>query len=119
MHQLACKIVTTAMPRALWCQSRQATHLTQHPAGPPRRCRQVAAQARAGGGRGADDDVDVTVFRFTLGIAGFDDALIPRVVGVLGAALLLLNHIISDGLASDAQVGLLHTCCSMNCIQGC
>ena len=49
------------------------------------------ARASGGGGRGGGD-VELAVFRFTLGIPGFDDALIPRVVGVLGSLLILLNH---------------------------
>lgn len=51
----------------------------------------------------AVEDVDIQVFRFTLGIPGFDDANIPRVVGFLGAALLALNHSASSAV-SDAQV---------------
>jgi len=35
------------------------------------------------------------VFRFTLGIPGVDDAVIPRVVGLAGAALLWANHAFS------------------------
>lgn len=50
-----------------------------------------------------DDDMELAVFRFTLGIPGFDDALIPRVVGILGGALLLLNHIMSVQPVSGAQ----------------
>lgn len=42
-----------------------------------------------------DENMDVAVFRFTLGIPGFEDRLIPRVVGGIGAALLGINHIIS------------------------
>ena len=42
-----------------------------------------------------DDDIEVAVFRFTLGIPGFDDALIPRVVGIIGASLVLINHVLS------------------------
>jgi hypothetical protein len=57
------------------------------------------AAARGGGG----DDMEVAVFRFTLGIPGFDDALIPRVVGFIGAAALLANHLASPQPVSDAQ----------------
>jgi hypothetical protein len=49
------------------------------------------------------DDPDIAVFRFTLGIPGFDDALIPRVAGALGAALLVINHLLADGDPSAAQ----------------
>lgn len=49
-----------------------------------------------------DDDIELAVFRFTLGIPGFDDALIPRVVGVLGACVLALNHVVS-GEVSQSQ----------------
>lgn len=50
-----------------------------------------------------DGDIEVAVFRFTLGIPGFDDALIPRVVGILGAGLLLANHLVSPQPVSDPQ----------------
>ena len=56
-----------------------------------------SAQARAA------EDVDIQVFRFTLGIPGFDDSNIPRVVGCLGALLLVINHNASTSIA-DAQV---------------
>lgn len=49
-------------------------------------------------------DMDVQVFRFTLGIPGFDDAYIPRVVGVIGGAMLTVNHIMSASPVPDAQV---------------
>ena len=42
--------------------------------------------------------MDVAVFRFTLGIPGFEDRLIPRVVAGVGATLLGLNHILSIGM---------------------
>jgi hypothetical protein len=52
----------------------------------------------------SDEDVELAVFRFTLGIPGFDDSLIPRVVGVLVAGVLLLNHLSSSGTAGQPQV---------------
>lgn len=55
-------------------------------------------------GRFGLDDTDIAVFRFTLGIPGFDDALIPRIVGAVGAAGLLLNHIFGTAHPSMAQV---------------
>ena len=39
------------------------------------------------------------------GIPGFDDALIPRVVGAVGGLLLLVNHLLSESAPTDAQVG--------------
>lgn len=51
-------------------------------------------------------DLDIQVFRFTLGIPGFDDAYISRVVGFLGLALLAVAHGASSSL-SDAQVFIL------------
>ena len=48
---------------------------------------------------------DVTVFRFTLG-NDEADALVPRVVGGLSAAALLLNHLLADAAPSDAQASL-------------
>ena len=43
------------------------------------------------------------MFRFTLGIPGVDDAVIPRVVGLAGAALLWANHSLS--IAPSAAQG--------------
>ena len=62
--------------------------------------RRASLVCRAAGGA---DDPDIAVFRFTLGIPGFDDALIPRVAGALGAALLVINHLLADGDPSAAQ----------------
>jgi hypothetical protein len=45
----------------------------------------------------------VAVFRFTLGIPGFDDSLVPRFVGGAAGALLALNHVLSPQPVSDAQ----------------
>ena len=59
------------------------------------------ASAHAGG-----DDLDFAVFRFTLGIPGFNDDNIPRLVGAFGVALLVANHIFAGASISDAQVGL-------------
>lgn len=53
--------------------------------------------------RASNEDVELAVFRFTLGIPGFDDALIPRVVGVLGACLLLINHVVSGESSGPSQ----------------
>ncbi|KXZ41573.1 hypothetical protein GPECTOR_384g189 [Gonium pectorale] len=55
------------------------------------------------GGLG-DDEIDVAVFRFTLGIPGFDDRLVPRVVGGVIGALLLLNHVLGADPAPEAQL---------------
>ena len=45
------------------------------------------------------------MFRFTLGIPGFNDALLPRLVGMLGAVLLVANHLSDQGSATPAQAG--------------
>jgi len=50
-----------------------------------------------------DDEVELAVFRFTLGIPGFDDALVPRVAGILGIFLILLNHVLSPVPTAGAQ----------------
>lgn len=59
----------------------------------------LAPRAAAGGG----EELDVAVFRFTLGIPGFDDALIPRVVAAVGAVALLANHFLSGTEPTEAQ----------------
>ena len=64
--------------------------------------------------RANEDDEDFAIFRFTLGIPGFDDGDIPRVLGVLAGALLLANHA-SSGNVSSAQsraelIGVLLVC---------
>lgn len=64
------------------------------------------------GGMG-DDDIDVAVFRFTLGIPGFDDRFLPRVVGLVIASALAINNVLGAQPAPDEQVG------SMRCSQAC
>ena len=78
---------------------------------------QISAPAfvRPGGGLGDEDGMDMAVFRFTLGIPGFEDRYIPRVVGGLGASLVLLNHFLAVQAAPPSQVsrlgvGRLHEC---------
>jgi len=46
----------------------------------------------------------MAVFRFTLGIPGFEDRYIPRVVGGLGASLVLINHFLAAQVAPPSQV---------------
>ena len=46
----------------------------------------------------------MAVFRFTLGIPGFDDTLIPRVVGSLGILVLVANHLLGPDIVSATQV---------------
>lgn len=48
-------------------------------------------------------DIEVGVFRFTLGIPGFDDNLIPRFVGIIAGIALIANHLASDVIFSEAQ----------------
>lgn len=57
-------------------------------------------------GAGNDEsatEVDVSVFRFTLGIPGFDDGDLPRLVGILFGSLLLVNHVVSIESMTSAQ----------------
>jgi hypothetical protein len=51
----------------------------------------------------SDADFDLAVFRFTLGIPGFEDRLVPRVVGLVAAALVALNHALG-GEPAPAQL---------------
>ena len=46
----------------------------------------------------------MAVFRFTLGIPGFDDTYIPRVIGALGILVLFANHFFGSNATADAQV---------------
>lgn len=52
---------------------------------------------------GQDSDAEFAVFRFTLGIPGFDDDQIPRVIGLFGAALLVINHLAAGAYTTPAQ----------------
>ena len=67
----------------------------------PRRCVSPRSRTRSLT-RAAGDDDEFAVFRFTLGIPGFDDQDIPRVIGLLGTSLLVVNHL-SGASPSDAQ----------------
>lgn len=44
------------------------------------------------------------MFRFTLGIPGFDDSNIPRVIGAAVAAMVAINHVLGGDPAPPAQV---------------
>lgn len=49
-------------------------------------------------------EIDLSVFRFTLGIPGFDESNLPRVIGIVCGLLLGLNHILSQNSATPAQL---------------
>lgn len=75
-------------------------------------------RTRARATNGADED-EFAIFRFTLGIPGFDDEDIPRAVGVLGAVGLCANHaaasasVIASGALERSEtigVGLCIAC---------
>ncbi|GLC46957.1 hypothetical protein PLESTB_001543200 [Pleodorina starrii] len=70
---------------------------------PARRPTHIHAETNRRGGLG-DEDIDVAVFRFTLGIPGFDDRLIPRVVGAVLGTLLVINHIAGVQPTPEAQL---------------
>ncbi|KAJ9528529.1 hypothetical protein QJQ45_020494 [Haematococcus lacustris] len=59
---------------------------------------------------GDEEGLDVAVFRFTLGIKGFEDRFIPRVVGAVAAALMALNHLLGAQPAAAAQVRVEYLC---------
>ncbi|KAL2614180.1 hypothetical protein R1flu_025872 [Riccia fluitans] len=67
----------------------------------------VRAQRQNDGPTPAADDsdnVDIQVFRFTLGIPGFDDSDLPRMVGILFGGLIILNHALSLSSVTPALV---------------
>lgn len=50
------------------------------------------------------EEPDIAVFRFTLGIPGFDDADIPRILGLLALAILAVNKLLSEAPSDSTQV---------------
>ncbi|KAL5224967.1 hypothetical protein ABZP36_011606 [Zizania latifolia] len=58
----------------------------------PRR-REIAARVRAS--KSDQQQVDLSVLRFTLGIPGLDESYLPRWIGSGFGALVLLNHLLS------------------------
>ncbi|KAJ7567788.1 hypothetical protein O6H91_01G007000 [Diphasiastrum complanatum] len=52
----------------------------------------------------SSQDIDISVLRFTLGIPGFDDSELPRLLGLLLGTLLVLNHFLSPSTISSAQL---------------
>ena len=73
------------------------------PAGGRPSVRAAASSGGGGGGLGDGDELDVAVFRFTLGIPGFDDRLVPRVVGIAAGAALAANRLLGAQPVPDAQ----------------
>eukprot|EP01025_Chloroclados_australasicus_P010890 TRINITY_DN1460_c0_g4_i1.p1 TRINITY_DN1460_c0_g4~~TRINITY_DN1460_c0_g4_i1.p1 ORF type:complete len:324 (+),score=22.43 TRINITY_DN1460_c0_g4_i1:75-974(+) len=59
-------------------------------------------QANAKTGLG-EEDVDVSVFRFTLGIPGFEDRFLSRIIGGIGLVLMTINHLFGAGV-DEAQI---------------
>lgn len=53
------------------------------------------------------DEPDIAIFRFTLGIPGFDDSEIPRVLGWAALLLLAVNHVLNQAPLDDSQVSLV------------
>lgn len=102
MAACACQMLSPAPQRSPWAQ-RHAAQLVAAPTPP----RAAAGQRRRSVGAAAADggDSEVAVFRFTLG-SDAADALVPRVVGGVGAALLLLNHLLGSDQPSEAQASL-------------
>ena len=99
MHAASCARAATPRlasigARRFGCRGARAFTPTARPRRAPARLAIPSA---------AQQDDDFAVFRFTLGIPGFDDEDIPRVVGTVGAALLVANHLASSN-PSEAQV---------------
>lgn len=69
----------------------------------PRGVDTARAERPDGAGR-SPDPVDISVFRFTLGIPGFDDSDLPVVLGIVFGGLLLLNHFFSLNSLTAAQL---------------
>ena len=78
-----------------FCMKNSASHLLSSPRADFENC--------VSGCAAGAEDADIAVFRFTLGIPGFDDAQLPRVVGILGAALLIANNLSDQTEATAAQ----------------
>ncbi len=102
MASRACQSLCCAAQRTAGALH-HAAQLAAAPPPPPLRTAVAAARPRRSVAVAAADnsDAEVAVFRFTLG-SDAADALVPRVVGGVGAALLLLNHLLGDQ-PSDAQ----------------
>ncbi|KAG6549458.1 hypothetical protein Mapa_008993 [Marchantia paleacea] len=64
----------------------------------------VAVRAERQSDGAGDGDLDISVFRFTLGIPGFDDSDLPRVLGISFGGLLVLNHAFSLSSMTAAQL---------------
>ncbi|GAQ87823.1 hypothetical protein KFL_003790110 [Klebsormidium nitens] len=62
------------------------------------------AKEQRGGSSQKEPELDVAVFRFTLGIPGVEDALLPRILGCLVGVLLVGNHLATPAPIADAQL---------------
>ena len=70
------------------------------------------ARTRASG----EDEDEFAVFRFTLGIPGFDDEDVPRVVGALGAAGLFANRVAAGTDGASEALGRSETVGAALCL---
>ena len=87
-----CRAGDTAQPSDL-CSSVWAVAVVPHTP------HQQAVLTAAG-----EDEEQFTVLRLTLGIPGFDEAQLPRVVAALCMTLILVNHTASSGEVTAGQV---------------
>ena len=83
------------------------------------RCRRVVRRGRGARARtraSGEDEDEFAVFRFTLGIPGFDDEDVPRVVGALGAAGLFANRIVAGTDGASEALGRSETVGAALCL---
>ncbi|XP_064965558.1 protein COFACTOR ASSEMBLY OF COMPLEX C SUBUNIT B CCB2, chloroplastic-like isoform X3 [Musa acuminata AAA Group] len=71
----------------------------------PDRCRLFTVAAQDSNPRQQQQqDLDVSVLRFTFGIPGLDESYLPRYIGIAFGFLIILNHVFSASPATPAQL---------------
>ncbi|XP_065040116.1 protein COFACTOR ASSEMBLY OF COMPLEX C SUBUNIT B CCB2, chloroplastic isoform X1 [Musa acuminata AAA Group] len=71
----------------------------------PDRCRLFTVAAQDSNPRQQQQqELDVSVLRFTFGIPGLDESYLPRYIGIAFGFLIILNHVFSASPATPAQL---------------
>lgn len=69
-----------------------------------RRFRTIAVAAQQDPNSQQQQQLDLSVLRFTFGIPGFDESYLPRIIGATFGALVVANHLLSPSSPSPAQL---------------
>ncbi|WOL00113.1 hypothetical protein Cni_G08826 [Canna indica] len=104
-HEDACQdLAFSHPPPLLRTKSPASFFLSRFPRTPIRRRRHLFTVAAQNSNPQKQQELNVSVLRFTFGIPGLDESYLPRYIGIAIGALIVLNHVFSASTATPAQL---------------